>query len=73
MNEFLEQFRASHEAPCVAGTSGAGAGEFLMESEFLEQLQASSEVSCVSVEFVESEQVKDLLMGLQSEGHRRAP
>ena len=62
-DKLLEQLRASHEAPCVAGTSVTSAGEF----ESLEQWQTSSEVSCVSAEFVESGQVKDLLMELQSE------
>ena len=66
-DKLLEQLRASHEAPCVAGTSVTSAGEFVVESESLEQWQTSSEVSCVSFEFVESGQVKDLLMELQSE------
>ena len=37
-DKLLEQLRASHEAPCVAGTSVTSAGEFIVENESLEQL-----------------------------------
>ena len=66
-DKFLEQLRASHEAPRVAGTSEASAGNVVVESESLEQWQTSPEVPCVSVEFEENGQVKDLFMESQSE------
>ena len=73
VDEFHEQSQNLLKSSNVSAVEEFGS----RNGEFLEQLQASSEASCVSVAgksgaiagelLVESEQVKDLLEGLQSE------